>query len=152
MDELVYAPASLPSISSVDTWSRINMKFSLVHLLVFIWCAPQLYLWLVLFENLFDCVWMDRKRITRFNPSLLAKLNRRGFNSFYPLYLTQRTNMNKSERDWRRSKMINRKRFDPHQSLLGSNKVGMAILPAATDIRGFRTRWVWIRVRNLAHG
>jgi hypothetical protein len=30
--------------------------------------------------------------------------------------------------------------------------LGMAILPAGTDIRGFRTRWAWIRVRNLAHG
>jgi hypothetical protein len=29
--------------------------------------------------------------------------------------------------------------------------LGMAILPAGTDIRGFRTQWAWIRVRNLAH-
>jgi hypothetical protein len=30
--------------------------------------------------------------------------------------------------------------------------LGMAILPAGTNIRGFRIRWAWIRVRNLAHG
>jgi hypothetical protein len=29
---------------------------------------------------------------------------------------------------------------------------GMAILPAGMDIRRFRTRWAWIRVRNLTHG
>jgi hypothetical protein len=34
----------------------------------------------------------------------------------------------------------------------GPARVGMAVGPVGMDIRGFRTRWIWIRVKKLVHG